>query len=166
LVHIPSFDIPSKDEILEAYEYILYQTPDEEEQKLSADDTHEGVHAEFSPDISPVQHVDWFPPNNVSIDTTNPSTFVSYNVDNKHKIPQPEQIPLVSEPCLHENPFVEFTISIGILPFFHIPNPRNLNLVLCETSTSDSCKEGDNQKENGNREDSHFFKEKVFKDEK
>jgi len=84
---------------------------------------------------------------------------MSYNAYDKHKILQKEESSLVLETCLHENPSAEYTILIGVLPFFHILNPHNINLTLCKASTFDSYEEREHQKENDNREDSQFLKE-------
>jgi len=108
-----------------------------------------------------MQLADRCSPGNVSIDTTNPSS--SMSADDKHKTPQPEESPLELETCSRENSSVEFTNPIKILPFFHIPNPQNINPALCEASTFDSCEEREHQKENENREDNIFLKGEVFK---
>jgi len=63
---------------------------------------------------------------------------------------------------MHENPFVESSIPIEILPLFHY---HNIDPASSETSTYDCCEEREHQKENDNRGDNQFVNEEVLKDE-
>lgn len=75
---------------MEAYEYILSQSPHEDEHDISVDDAHDEVHVDVSSNISPVQNADWFSPSDVSIDPITPSTSMLYNKNEEHKATKPE----------------------------------------------------------------------------
>ena len=107
-------DIPSEEERLKVYKYIILQSINGDLQDPPYDDAYDGIQEEIVPELTPMQHADRCPPNKVSIDTTNPSTSMSCIVDDKYKAPQPEESPLELETYLHEIPSVESDIPIEI----------------------------------------------------
>jgi len=75
----------------------------------------------------------------------------------KHNEPQPEEGSLVYKTCLHDNPPIDFAISMGMLPFLNISDTCNMDLVSCEVSTSNSCENVEQLKENAHWEDLTMF---------
>lgn len=123
---------------MESYEYIIYQSPHVDEQGISVGDAFVGIHAEFSPNIYPIQHADWCPHGDISIDTTNPSTYMSCTAEERHKASQPKEDSHLHERFLRENPPEYFIISIGMLPFLIISDTHNMEVDSCEVYTSNS----------------------------
>ena len=75
---------------MEAYEYIICQSPNEDEHEISLDDAHDGLHEDVSPSISPIQNGDRRSLDDVSSDPITPSTSMLHNTNEEHKAPQLE----------------------------------------------------------------------------
>ena len=82
---------PLKEEMLETYEYILSQSPDEDEKDMADDDASDEVNKEVPTNKPPVRHANQCHLDDVYVDTINPSTYMSCTAEKIHKEPQPKE---------------------------------------------------------------------------